>query len=902
MFERTLPGYARAVPTGRRKGQTEVDPYADPMSGADPEPTGMPWHRRVVEEVIRELATDPEAGLTRDEARSRLADHGPNLITTPRRWVRLQMLARQFADVLIWLLVAAALISGFLLDSWLDAAAIGAIVLLNAAIGYWQESRARTALDRLSDLQAPTAKVLREGETLEIPTSDIVPGDIAILEPGDRVPADGRVIGAIRLLVDESSLTGESAAISKSPEPVAGTTSLGDRSSMVHAGTLVVGGRGRCVVTATGRETEMGRIAELASGEAPLTPLEVAVRRIGRRIAVLAGGTAGLVFTIGLLRGFDPEPMLLVAIALAVAAIPEGLPAVITVSLAGGLQRMARRSAVVRRLAAVEALGAVDVICTDKTGTLTVPRLEVADVLFADGRRGLDLLASEDEAARLLALTAALCNDAYRSGEGWAGDPVEAALLEAVADSGQDPSQLRSLHPRLDEAGFDGKRKRMSTVHEVDGRLLLLVKGAPEVLVSLAASVYDGDRPVDLDDAAREWVLASAHGLASEGLRTLGFAVRELGSRPTDPASAEHDLVFLGIVAMREQIRPEVPEAVAAAARAGVRTVMVTGDHATTAAAVADSVGITDGEVMTGDRLARTPVEELTEEIDRYRVFARVDPVDKVKIVDAWKGAGALVAMTGDGVNDAPALRRADIGVAMGSGTDVARESAAMVLTDDNYASIVAAIAEGRRLFANLRNVVHYLLSANASEVLYVVAGFALFGHLGEPLLPVQLLWINLVSDSLPAVALGADRPASNPLEVPPGTGRDVLSGKNMIRLAIQGAILAAGAMAAFLGGTFVFDLGPAGAQTMVFSTLVLSQLLHALNVRHDPSGSSPPGRWLIAALAASAAIHLLVVYTPLGASVFRTVPLAPIPLAWTIGSSVATMIAVRAVESVQRR
>lgn len=865
-------------------------------------PSPPAWHALPTEEAARALGTDPDTGLGSAVARQRLTEHGPNRITPAQRWVRLRILLRQFADVLIWLLVGAALISGFLLDSWVDAGAIGAIVILNAALGYWHESRARTALERLSDLQAPMARVIREGTTRDIPASEVVPGDLVVLEPGDRVPADGRVVNAIRLLVDESSLTGESAATPKTPNPVPADAPLGDRVSMVHAGTLVVGGRGRCVITATGLRTEVGRIAELAAGAIPLTPLEVAVRRIGRRIAVLAAATAGLVFTIGLARGFGPEPMLLVAIALAVAAIPEGLPAVITVSLAGGLQRMAKRNAVVRRLAAVEALGAVDVICTDKTGTLTAPRLEVVNVLMADGRQGIDLLSVPTGAPRLLALTAALCNDAYRAPEGWAGDPVEIALVEAVSRAGVDPFELRSRHPRLDEAGFDGDRKRMSTVHEIEGRTVLLVKGAPEVLISLAASVFAGAKPTDLDDAAREWVLASAERLASGGLRTLGFAVRLLDGPPRDPAGEEQDLIYLGMVAMREQIRPEVPEAVAAAERAGVRTVMVTGDHATTAEAIADAVGITKGEVMTGATLARIAQEDLTRSIHRYRVFARVDPVHKVKIVDAWKGAGALVAMTGDGVNDAPALRRADIGVAMGSGTDVACEAAALILTDDNYATIVSAIAEGRRLFSGLRNVVHYLLSANVSEVLYILAGFAIFGHLGEPLLPVQLLWINLVSDSLPAVALGADRPAGNVLEMPPGTGRDVLSGANLLRLGIQGAVLAMGAMAAFLGGAYFFDLGGSGSQTMVFTTLVLSQLLHALSVRSDRPGTGPPGRWLIAALLGSAAIHMAVVYSPIGARVFRTVPLPLLPMAWAVGASLATMIVVRIVNWFLRR
>lgn len=876
-------------------------PYAARMTPSG-ESAGPGWHARTAGETAQALGVDPDTGLATGEARRRVAEHSPNVLTPPQRWVRLKMLARQFADVLIALLVVAALVSGFLLDSWADAAAIGAIVVLNAVIGYWQESRARSALEHLSALQAPTARVVRDGRMAELPATDLVPGDVVLLEPGDRVPADGRVVSATRLLVDEASLTGESAPVSKQADPVSGDVPLADRSSMVHAGTLVAGGRGRCIVTATGLRTEVGRIALLASGDAPLTPLEVEVRQIGRRLAVLAGLTATLVFGVGLARGFRAETMFLTAIALAVAAIPEGLPAVITVSLAGGLKRMAKRSAVVRRLAAVEALGAVDVICTDKTGTLTAPRLEVVDVLLPDGSRGQDILARDGPGPRLLALTAALCSDAYPTPEGWAGDPVEVALLRALEDTGLDPLEMRESHPRLDEAGFDGNRKRMSTVHEVEGRHFLLVKGAPEVLISLAAQVLDGERPADLDDSSREGVLAAAEAMAASGLRTLGFAARALPSLPDDPAKTEHDLVFLGMVAMREEIRPEVPDAVAAAARAGVRTVMVTGDHATTAAAVADRVGITDGEVMTGTVLSRTPVEELAKEIHRYRVFARVDPIDKVKIVEAWKRAGALVAMTGDGVNDAPALRRADIGVAMGSGTDVAREAAAVVLTDDNYASIVAAIAEGRRIFANLRNVVWYLLSANASEIIYILVGFAFLGHLGEPLLAVQLLWINLVSDSIPALALGTDRSAGNPLEVPPGTGRDILSPANLARLAVQGFILALGAVASLLAGDYMFDIGADGARTMAFTTLVFSQLLHAVNVRSDGPGAGPPGGRLVASLVITAAIHFAVVYSAPGTRVLHAALIGAGPMAVAIGAALATMVGVWLVRRINHR
>jgi P-type Ca2+ transporter type 2C len=865
----------------------------------DAEPTTAPpaWHSKSISEVAAQLGTDPKDGLDRTVATDRLRRHGPNVLAPPERWARLRIIADQFNDVLVWLLVAAASVSGVLLGAWIDAAAIGAIVLLNAAIGYAQESRAHSALARLSAMEAPAAKVVRSGTVLEVPTREVAPGDLVIVEAGDKVPADGRVSFAIRMVVDEAPLTGESMPVPKDAEACPEDTILADRSSMIYAGTTVVAGRGQALIVATGRQTEMGRIAELFEGH-PSTPLEEDLTRIGRRLAAMAAITALLVLAVGLVRSFPVETMILTAVALAVAAIPEGLPTVITISLAGGLQRMARRNAVVRRLAAVEALGAVDVICTDKTGTLTLPELEVGEVVMADGRTGFDSLHSKDRAARLLLSSSILCNDAYLSEAGWKGDPTEVALVKAVERQGFDVSAMRDAFPRLDEAGFDGRRKRMSTVHSIDGDLLLLVKGAPEVLIARSGASAAGDELAVIDDAARESVVRVAESMASRGIRTLGFAAKPLVRRPEDPADEEQDLIYLGMAGLTEQIRPEVPDAVKTAASAGVRTVIVTGDHATTGSAVADRIGLTEGKTLTGRELSRLTADDLAADIGAYRVFARVDPTDKVKIVEAWQRSGARVAMTGDGVNDAPALNRADIGVAMGSGTDVARDASAIVLTDDNYATIVAAIAEGRRLFANLRNVVHYLLSANAAEVFYVLVGFLVFGHLGEPLLAVQILWINLVTDAMPAVALGMDQPLSDPMRHPPGSGRDILGRRNLTLLVVQGILLAGGALAALMLGTTALGLDHSGARTMVFTTLVFAQLLHALSIRANsvPRGEKVgrPGRLLVSSLVGSAALHLAVIYSPVGDNFFRTVRLEPLELLVAAACAVVSMLAIR--------
>ncbi|MEA1902070.1 MAG: cation-translocating P-type ATPase, partial [Actinomycetota bacterium] len=693
---------------------------------------------------------------------------------------------------------------------------------------------------------------------------------------------------------NEAALTGESIPVTKSIDPTLADASLGDRTSMVYAGTTIVAGRGMAMVVETGSDTEMGKIAALFSDDEPITPLQVELGRVGRRLGIIALAAAVLIFGAGLIRSFPIETMALTAVALAVAAIPEGLPAVVTVSLAGGLQRMAQRNAIVRRLPAVETLGAVDVICTDKTGTLTAPELKVGTVILGDGRSGTSLLGEHDQVVETLVVTAALCNDATASTNGASGDPTETALLDALVVAGIDVEEVRNAAPRIDEGGFDGRRKRMSTVHESGSGYVLYVKGAPEVLLERSSLVMTESGFQTLDQALHESIHQAANEIASNGMRTLAFAFKTLAFRPSDPALEETELTFIGLVGLNERIRDEVPDSISKARDAGVNTVMVTGDHATTAAAVADAVGLVEGEVMGGKDLAAITTEDLESEIASYRVFARVDPADKVKIIESWQQAGSTVAMTGDGVNDAPALHRADIGVAMGSGTDVARESAAMVLADDNYSTIVSAIAEGRRIFSNLRNVVHYLLSANASEVLYVLTGFLIFGYLGEPLLAIQLLWINLLSDAMPAIALGMDIPARDLMQDRPGSGRDVLSARNAALLITQGTILATAALAAMLVGTYSLDLDHETVRTMVFSTLVFSQLLHALSVRAGSGPMRRPGRLLVASLFVSAVLQFFVVYTSLGSDVFHTRPLSLSAMIWVIVVSIGSMGLVR--------
>ncbi len=855
----------------------------------------VPYHSLTPSDVAELLETDLTAGLASDRAHALLQLHGPNRVGHSERWIRLKRLSRQFADVLIWILLVAAGISGLVLGEWIDAGAIVAIVALNAVLGYVQESKAEAALDKLEALEAPTATVIRDGAATIAPAAGLVPGDVIQLEAGDAVPADGRVASSSHMECAEAALTGESLPVSKSNQPVAHDAGLGDRASMVFAGTTVVRGRGRAVVATTGLNTEMGKIAAALTEPAPPTPLEVEMGRIGRRLALVAIVAGVLIMGTGLLQDYPIETMVLTSVALAVAAIPEGLPAVITATLAGGTTRMANRAAIVRRLPAVEALGAVNVICTDKTGTLTKSELAVDIVAIAGRSMHLSEVDPRGHGVTELIETAVLCNDSRQSGDKTIGDPTETALIDAVLQTGIDVESLRNERPRIDEVAFDSRRKRMSTIHDdPEGGHVIHTKGAPEVIIDRASHWLSPGGVAPIDENTRGALLAEADDLAAQGYRTLAFAVRHLNELPDDPAEAETGMTYEGVVGLHDEVRPEVADALAKARGAGVRTVMVTGDHVITARSVADTIGL-EGEIMGGDELRATGSRTLSDHIGQYSGFARVDPIDKVKIVDAWRDRGSIVAMTGDGVNDAPALKTADIGVAMGSGTDIARASSDLVLTDDNYATIVAAIDEGRRIFRNLRNVVHYLLSANASEVIYMVVGFIAFGFLGEPLLAVQLLWINLLSDALPALALGIDRPAVDLMNQMPGGGRNILSRRNLAILVGQGTILATASIATLLVGHYVMDLEFTVVRTMVFTTLVVAQLLHAINVRSDDEARiSMPQPALIGAILTSATLQILIIYTSFGHSIFRTASLSVTSLAAVAGFSALSMAGVR--------
>ncbi len=864
------------------------------------------YHVQTADEVIAALATDPERGLATDEVERRAALYGPNELRAERKTPPWRMFLSQFNDFMIWVLFAAVAISAFE-GQLAEAIAITAILLLNGVLGFAQEYRAEQALEALKQMSAPAATVIRDGVETDVPATGLVPGDIILLESGDRVPADARLVHAASLRAEEASLTGESTPVSKVVDVVADPeAALGDRHNTVFAGTSIAVGRGRAVVTATAQATEIGKIAELlAAQEDHKTPLQEELRRLGKIIAVAVLAIAAIVFVVEVWRTLAESGItlldalgspaargsittaLLVAIALAVAAIPEGLPAIVTVALSLGVRRMAAHNAVVRKLHAVETLGSTSFICSDKTGTLTRNEMTVRHLLVGtdsaevlpDGALRPDDIEPLHADRELLLEVAASCNDAHFSADGTLlGDPTETALIAVAERLSADPIRPR----RIGEIPFDSERKRMTTVHESDGRRVAYMKGGADVVVGLCSHARLRGETVPMDDALRGRLHALNAELASSGYRTLAFAIRTLDEgEPIECDGLERDMTYIGIMGLLDPPRPEVAAAIAECHRAGIQVAMVTGDHALTARAVGSEIGLLEGRrVLTGVEIEAMSDDELFSVSEDTRIYARVDPEHKLRIVGALKRRGHIVAMTGDGVNDAPALKKADIGVAMGRiGTDVSREAADMVLSDDNFATIVEAVRQGRAVYDNLRKFILFLLSCNMSEVL-IVFTTALLAP--EPaLLPLQLLWINLVTDGLPALALGVDPGSPRVMDRPPrGADESILTPRRRFQVVAQGALITVGALAMYLGvryGLVAVDSAQ-HAQTMLFTTIVLSQLLHAFNFRSETRSvfrlETLRNRWLVAAFTGSVALQALVIYVPPLQGLFKTQPL----------------------------
>jgi len=875
----------------------------------------------LAEQVADGLRSDLTRGLRTEEAGARLQAVGPNELPEAPPPSALALFLSQFSSLIVWVLIGAAVLSG-LLHEWVDAGAILAIVVLNALLGFVQEYRAERSLAALKKLSITTARVIRDGVVRIIPSRDLVPGDVIELEAGDHVPADARLCQVSALRTQEAALTGESTPVDKTAAILSGLAEvpLADRVNMIYHGTVIASGKGRAIVVATGSGTELGRIAVLIQTAGPEpTPLQRRLEQLGHVLLYLTLGIVTVVFLLGLLRGEPLVEMFLTAVSLAVAAIPEGLPAIVTITLALGVTRMVKRHALIRRLPAVETLGSTTVICTDKTGTLTKNEMTVTR-LFADGRwftvtgegyvpvgaiREPSSVSRDpsSDGGRLptesresttdplpstvldLLRAAVLCNGATfrKEADGWRmlGDPTEGALLVAAAKAGLFKEALEAERPFLGEIPFDPERKMMTIVRNTAAPVAY-VKGAPDVLLQRCTRYLSHEGHIrSLDESKRREILAANAEAAHQALRVLGVARRPLQTVPEKWRSEEieRDLIFLGLAAMKDPLRPEAMAAVQACRRAGIRTVMITGDHKETALAIARELGLLDGaaKALSGTELDALSEDGLVEQVERVAVYARVSAEHKLRIVRAWRSRGAIVAMTGDGVNDAPAVKEADIGVAMGlTGTHVTKEASDMVVTDDNFASIAAAVEEGRGIYENIRKSVHYLLSCNMSEVLVMLlaalAGFPL------PLLPVQILWINLVTDGLPALALAVDPRAPDVMARPPRRpDTRILSRRRLTLMFAQGLLLALVTIAAFIYCLYAMDQDLERSRTVAFTVLVLAQLAHAFNCRSDRHSLVTLGivtnKPLLWAAAGSALLQLAIIVIPWSRELFKVAP-----------------------------
>jgi P-type Ca2+ transporter type 2C len=859
------------------------------------------WHVLSEGEVGLRLDVDLQTGLSPDEAERRAAVYGPNAIQEQRPRSLWRMFLDQFTDFMILVLIVAAIVSG-LIGEAVDTIAIVVIILLNGVIGFVQEYRAERAVAALKKLAALHAQVRRGGQVFTLPAVQLVPGDLVLVEAGNIVPADIRLVEAIQLKVEEAALTGESVPVEKRATSLDEVElPLGDRGNMAYKGTLITNGRGSGVVVATGMNTELGKVATLLhEEEAVQTPLQRRLAQFGRRLALAALVICTIVFAVGVLRGESVMLMVLTAISLAVAAIPEALPAVVTVSLAVGARGMVRKNALIRRLPAVETLGSVTYICSDKTGTLTQNKMRV-EQLYTNGANGalerVSHARPHNKEPRALLYTAlALSNDATRTGTGEViGDPTEVALYEAARKAGYDKEQLEPASPRLAEIPFDSDRKCMTTFHRNSEGVLAFTKGAPERVLQQCRTALSesGSTPI-----LREHILQHAEQMAADGLRVLATAFRAWRELPTDllPDTTERDLTFLGLVGLLDPPREEAQEAVGLCQSAGIIPVMITGDHPATAHAIAARLGIItdDDAVMTGQELTQLSLEAFEDRVTQIRVYARVAPAQKIKIIKALQDKGEFVAMTGDGVNDAPALKRADIGVAMGvAGTDVAREASHMILLDDNFVTIVAAVRAGRRIFDNIRKFIKYTMTSNSGEIWTIF--LAPFFGLPIPLLPIHILWINLVTDGLPGLALAAEPEEKGIMHRPPRPPRESIFAHGMWQHIVWVGLLMGGVSLLTLAGAY--HGGSSHWRTMVFTVLTLSQIGHVLAIRSEQESFFQQGAWSNAPLLAAAfftfALQMATVYIPVLNPLFKTKPLSLSELAVCLVLSSVVFIAV---------
>ncbi|HTY92162.1 MAG TPA: calcium-translocating P-type ATPase, SERCA-type [Methanocella sp.] len=880
---------------------------------------GIPWHALKLKDIYARLKTDKK-GLKPEEAAKRLEKYGRNALKAGKKASVIVIFLSQFNNFLIYLLIAAATVS-FLIGERLDAAIIALIVVLNAILGFAQEYKAEQSIESLRSLVVQEAFVVRGGHRLKVPASDLVPGDIIEVEAGENVPADCRLIYEASLKVDEAALTGESEPAKKSIEALPEDTALGDMDNMLFMGTSVLDGRGMAVVTATGMDTEIGRITSLVeSGAEQSTPMQASIDRLGRLFGISAVAICSIILAAGLLEGQKLYDMFLIAVSLAVAAIPEGLPATITIVLALGVQRMAKKKAVVRRLSAIETLGSTSVICTDKTGTLTQNVIVVRKIATAgqeyevtgsgyspDGEfvsRGGTAEPASDRALKMLLTAGALCNNAIyeRLEDQWniVGDSTEVALLVAAAKAGYSKILMEDDCPRIFEVPFNTETRRMTTVNACKGKKYVFAKGAPEVVLTSSSSILIGGRVMPADAAGRDYFMKTNDDMAADGMRVLGLAYREIVSDPAKMSigELEGDLTFLGLAGMMDPPRPEVKDSVEKCKSAGIDVVMITGDQRPTAVAIARQLGIfREGDgIISGTELSEASEEKLDSDIGRIKVYARTSPEQKLRIVAALRRRGHVVAMTGDGVNDAPALKQADIGVSMGiTGTDVSRQASDIVLTDDNFATIVAAVEEGRKIYDNVKNVVKYLFASNMGEVLVVLLGIML--GLPLPLLAIQILWVNLVTDSLPALALSVDPVAPGVMKRPPRPRAEGLFTRlTLFDMALIGIATGVGTLGLF---HLYLPRGLDMARTVAFTALVIFQMWNCLNCRSEDRSLFKVGifsnPYILGAIAVSILLQSALLYVPFLEDVFKTSPLSAYDWLIIAGVSSSTLILVEA-------
>jgi len=856
------------------------------------------WHHLSQEEAFKAL-NSRRSGLSSVEVRERLIKYGPNKLKGKKKTPPVLVFLRQFISPLIYVLVIAVIIS-VIVGHFIDAGVIAGVLIFNAVIGFIQERRAEAAMEALIKMAAPRAKVRRDGKIESLPASGIVPGDIVLLETGDKVPADARLVEASNLKVNEAALTGESVAVDKHTKALSGEVPVAERKNLVYMGTVVAYGRAAALVVRTGMSTEMGKIATGIQEVKPeKTPIQESIGKLSRYVILLFLGVIGILIVVGLVRGLGWLEIFLVAVAAAVSAIPEGLPAVVTVVLAVGMRVMARHNAVIRKLVAVETLGSATVICSDKTGTLTLNEMTVRRIYIngqsievtGEGYRpegefrwnGRAINPQDDEPLRLHLRIGALCNDALLTSEDDCcsiyGDPTEGALVVVAAKAGMGKEKLEKNFPRLDEIPFQSEKQYMATLHPRDGGgRVAYVKGAAEKLLSMSKYTLKGGKIIPLEEADTEDIIQAGNSMAKEAMRVMATAYVELPGDLEDLKDEDirGNLVFVGLVGMADPPREEAKEAVRLCRQAGIKVVMITGDYKVTAESIARQLDLPPGKAITGGELQKLSDEELSQQVEDASVFARIEPLHKLRIVNALKSRGHVVAMTGDGVNDAPALKSANIGIAMGiTGTDVAKEASDMVLADDNFASVVAAVDEGRAIFNRLRNVIYMLLSTNLGQLLALIIAILFVGKV--PLLPVQIIWINLVSDTTVAIPVGLEPKFGDELKQPPRHPKVGLVFPGMLlRIIFQAVPMSVGIFLLFYWAEAKVSLDE--ARTIAFCSMAIFAWFKAMNARSDEHTVFSLGifrnRWLVAVIFIAVMLQLAVVYIPSLQVAFHTVPL----------------------------